>query len=248
PEAVRAEAAAIRRDKKAKKAQGTAIEQQTGGSNTEPQTATADDQLPDKEWLKRFPIRSQLTPRNKAKFDREALHWRRLKALNDQVLAADPGLVAEARERHDAYCAAPLLTDSFFYIRPPEQWSLCDRCSDNWDSSIGDACPFCFGDGFTHVMFFDPYSSPESPLAGAEPEPTVEAQCTIRRTEGASTSFKGKRAKAAKPSTATPAKAKGETSESKQPKDVKAAGNPTTGKSPKPSKSPNKPDGSVVAH
>ena len=256
PAAVRDQAAAIRRAKKVKQPKGTASEPQTGGPARPPtssRTERAEDQLHDDQWLKGFPIRSSLTPRNRAKFDREALHWRCLKALNDQVLAADPGLFAEARERHDAHLAAPLLTDSFFYIRPLESWSLCAGCSDNWDFPFGDACPNCHGDGFTIMAFPDPFSSPECPLADAqsmvaEPEQSHDSQRPARRHKGARTPSKRKRARAAKSSKAAPAKAKGETSKSKQPKGVKAAGKPTTGKSPKPSKSRNKPDGSVVAH
>ncbi len=251
PAAVRDKAAAIRRAKKAEQPQGTSPEPQTGGGVvpvTSPPMAAAEDQLPDKKWLEGLAIRSELTSRNRAKLDREALHWRRLKALNDQALAADPGLVAEARERHDVHHMAPLLTDSFFYIRPPESWVLCAGCSDNWASPFGDACPTCHGDGFMITTFSDPFSSPESPLADAqpvvaEPEQSHDPHRPARRPKGASRRSKRKRARAAKSSTATTAKAKGEIEKDKQPKGGQAAGT-----SSKPAKSRNKPAGSAVGH
>jgi ParB-like chromosome segregation protein Spo0J len=127
PKAIRERAAQLRRDKK----------------------ATHEDGLSkhDREWMKRLPLWDQLTDRSI--FIREAMVWKRVQPLLDQVRLAFPGLDAESRvltiEPHKIQLVVHLLN-----LRPPEEWEVCFRCTGKGssDDPRDPRCSWCRGDGF----------------------------------------------------------------------------------------------------
>ena len=101
----------------------------------------------DREWLKRLPLWDQLT--DQSVFIREAMVWKRVQPLLDQVRRAFPGLDAESRELivdpHKTQLVVHLLN-----LRPPEEWEVCFRCTGKGssDDPRDPRCSWCRGDGF----------------------------------------------------------------------------------------------------
>ena len=111
--------------------------------------ATPEDGLSklDREWLKGLPLWGQLTDRST--FIREAMVWKRVQPLLDQVRLAFPGLDAESRELiidpHKIHLVVHLLN-----LRPPEGWKVCFRCTGTGssDDPRDPRCSWCRGEGF----------------------------------------------------------------------------------------------------
>jgi ParB-like chromosome segregation protein Spo0J len=127
PRAIRARASELRRAEKARPADGLSA--------------------PDREWLKGLPLWDQLT--DQSIFIREAMVWKRVQPLLDQVRLAFPGLDAESREMiidpHKTQLVVHLLN-----LRPPEEWKVCFQCTGTGssDDPRDPRCSWCRGDGF----------------------------------------------------------------------------------------------------
>jgi ParB-like chromosome segregation protein Spo0J len=101
----------------------------------------------DRKWLKGLPLWDQLTDRSA--FIREAMVWKRVQPLLDQVRLAFPRLDAESRalviDPHRTHLVIHL-----FNLRPPEEWKVCFRCTGTGssDDPRDPRCSWCRGNGF----------------------------------------------------------------------------------------------------
>jgi hypothetical protein len=117
----------------------------------------------DREWLKGLPLWDQLTDRSA--FIREAMFWKRVQPLLDQVRLAFPDLDAESREMiidpHKTQLVSHLLN-----LRPPEEWEVCFRCTGTGSNndSRDPRCSWCRGDGFEITK--RGWSEPPSTMVG----------------------------------------------------------------------------------
>ena len=163
PDGVRDKAAAIRRAKEVKKPKGSGSEPATvavAEPTASPLSTTDEDRLPDKEWLERLPIRSQLSPDCRAMFDREALYWRRLDELNAEYFRRlnelDGRFCAEGPDSFVGYLGrldeGPLHADiqakSLLFPNHPDWWETCESCDGRPDSEDDEPCETCDGVGF----------------------------------------------------------------------------------------------------
>ncbi|WP_165252735.1 hypothetical protein [Paludisphaera soli] len=165
PSAVKKAAANGRAEKAKRAAKGSAS---PAGGPVLSGTDAVGDEEPDELWLQGFSIRSKLSGGNKEKFDREATYWRRLKALDDRIRAADPGFVAEACDRLREHGSGPLLADAFLFVRRPADWRLCEDCRGSGVNNEGRTCWFCSGDGFRNLRHFDPFDEIEDSQPGVD--------------------------------------------------------------------------------
>jgi len=240
PEAVQGKAAAMRREKKAKKPRGTAPEPSTGNSTAPTsgsRTAAVDGQVPDEQWLKGLPLRSKLSGKNRDRFDREALHWRHVDALIGQIRSSDPGFDDEARDRLTHY-AIPLLTHTFLHFRHPRLWMPCGSCNGKRRGRAGDACSYCRNVGFYIERTDDPFEQATDPVVDGMPSVTRPEQGSAsrrntRRPRGTGEGRKDERTDAAESSTVAESKAAKAKDESSRDKRAGAA-NSSTAPQPRP--------------
>jgi ParB-like chromosome segregation protein Spo0J len=148
PRAIRERAAQLRRAKQNDPHDGPAPEDEARTTRPAPGPAGAvgDDPIL-REWLEGLPLWDQLTDRST--FIREAMVWKRVQPLLDQVRLVFPGLDAESRvmsiEPHSTQLVGHLLN-----LRPPEEWEVCFRCTGTGTSNDprDPRCSWCRGDGF----------------------------------------------------------------------------------------------------
>jgi ParB-like chromosome segregation protein Spo0J len=101
----------------------------------------------DRKWLKGLPLWDQLADRST--FIREAMVWKRVQPLLDQIRLAFPGLDAESRkliiDPHKTQLVIHLLN-----LRAPAEWEVCFQCTGTGSSNDprDPRCSWCRGDGF----------------------------------------------------------------------------------------------------
>jgi hypothetical protein len=116
----------------------------------DPEPACVPDPEPtDDEWLATLPVRSELPPHIRVRFDADAVLFRHATPIRLEFVEKFRPLAKRAKKNADYHIGAWMSRAyRFFQGDDPSRWLVCGHCSGQGELKLIGRCPKCRGQGY----------------------------------------------------------------------------------------------------